>query len=187
MRIRDRIYALALIVGYITLLAPAQASTFRPVSLARLVERSDSIVVATPVAFECRSALAGKNQQLVTDVTLEVHWTLKGADLTGSDIIVRTLGGTADGVARIVYGEARLSIGQTSLIFLNHGRDGEFHVLEMAQGHYPVRADKNGEWRVNPSQGLEGVIEPQLSAAAMLVGKRLTDVPQLLVSAQVAP
>jgi hypothetical protein len=165
----------------------AVASTFLPVTLSQLTDRSDVVVVATPIASKCRWAQIGKHQQLVTDMTVEVHWTLRGPDATGSDLVVRTLGGMADGLAHLVYGEARLTVGQTSLMFLKRGRDGELHVFGMAQGHYPVVVDEVGEWRVETSPAFEGVMQADQSATAQLAGRRLTDVSWLVQGAQVQP
>jgi hypothetical protein len=117
---------------------------------------------------------------MVTDVTLEVAWTLRGKDNAGKDIVVRTLGGTVDGIAQIVYGEARLAIGQASLLFLVEGSENTLHVVGMAQGHYPLEPDAAGEWRVRKSPGLDGVLKPEQSAAQTLSGQRLMDVPKLL-------
>jgi hypothetical protein len=113
-------------------------------------------------------------------MTLEVAWTLRGKDVTGQDIIVQTLGGTVAGIGQIVYGEARLALGQTCLVFLVPSVNGELHVLGMAQGHYPLEPDDDGDWRVRPSPGLEGVLKPQLSAAQTLSGRRLSEIPSLL-------
>ena len=123
----------------------------------------------------------------VTDVTLEVAWTLRGKDSTGQDIVVRTLGGTVDGIAHLVYGEAPLRIGQSCLLFLVPGREGELHVLGMAQGHYPLEPDSDGQWRVRKSPGLDGVLKPELSATQVLSGRRLSEVPALLEAQEANP
>jgi hypothetical protein len=155
--------------------------------LSRLVERSAMVVVATPVSAHTHYAMMGNRQRVVTDLTLEVSWTLRGQDATGTDIVVRTLGGTVDGMAQIVYGEAPLRIGQTSLLFLVPGRDQVLHVLGMAQGHYPTTPDDQGQWRIQRSPGLDGVLQPELSAAQVLSGQRLMDVPSLLASVEAHP
>jgi hypothetical protein len=165
----------------------AWSSTFRPVSLSKLVKQSTTVVVATPVSFSSHWTTTGSTSRVVTDVTLEVAWTLRGNDTTGKDIVVRTLGGTVGGVAHLVHGEALLRVGQTCLLFLVPSRDGELHVLGMAQGHYPLDPDNNGDWRVQPSPGLEGVLKPQLSAAQTLSGRRLSEVPRLLDEQETSP
>jgi hypothetical protein len=175
------VLALAFSVG------TAWSSTFRPMSLSKLVEQSTSVVVATPVSFSSHWATAGSTSRVVTDVTLEVAWTLRGNDITGQDIVVRTLGGTVGGVAYLVHGEALLRVGQTCLLFLVQSRDGALHVLGMAQGHYLLDPDSNGDWRVRPSPGLEGVLNPQLSAAQSLSGRRLSEVSRLLDEQETTP
>jgi len=131
--------------------------------------------------------MVGSTSHVVTDVTLEVAWTIRGEDKAGKDILVRTLGGTVDGRTHFVYGEARLPIGQSCLLFLVLDRENTLHVMGMAQGHYPTEPDGHGEWRVRRSPGLEGVVHPELSAAAALSGQRLLEVPKLLVTAEVSP
>jgi len=155
--------------------------------LSKLVERSTAVVVATPVSFKSHWATIGSTSRMVTDVTLEVAWTLRGKDSAGQDIVVRTLGGTVNGIAQIVYGEARLVVGQASLLFLVEGRDSTLHVVGMAQGHYPLEPDCDGEWRVRKSPGLDGVLKPELSAAQTLSGRRLMEVPKLLEARESTP
>ncbi len=176
--------AIALNIAFVG--QPAWGSTFRPIPLVTMVEGSTLVVVATPVSRETHWATTGARARVVTDVTLEVAWTLRGGDSTGQDIIVRTLGGTIGGVGQIVYGEARLVLGQSSLLFLVGGRDGAYHVLGMAQGQYPLQADNDGNWRIVASPGLEGVLKPQLSVVNALVGRRLMEVPGLLESPESA-
>lgn len=165
----------------------AWASTFRPLPLSRLVKSSALVVVATPISSKSHWATVGTVQRVVTDVTLEVSWTLRGQESTGKDVVVRTLGGTVDGLAQLVYGEARLAIGQSCLLFLVPDRSGVLRVFGMAQGHFPTEPDDRGEWRIKRSPGLEGVLRPELSAAEALFGRRLLDVPSLLETAEASP
>jgi len=176
-----------LILASVAWVGLAWSSTFKPVSLSRLVERSELVVVATPVSHSTHWATLGSTSRLVTDFTLEVSWTLRGRDVTGEVVVVRTLGGTANGLAQVVYGEARLVLGQTSLLFLVPDKEGALHVLGMAQGHYPTEPDDKGEWRVKESPGLDGVLRRELSAVHELSGKRLLDVPSLLDNAEAVP
>jgi len=163
------------------------ASTFRPIALARLVEQSEVIVVAMPISAECHWATIGSVLRLVTDFTLEVDWTLQGTSVTGEDIVVRTLGGSDGNLASLVYGEAQLAIGQSSLLFLVRNRDSELHVLGMAQGHYPLQIGESGEWQIATSPGLEGVTQFQLSAAKTLSGRMLSELPGLLQTGGATP
>lgn len=165
----------------------AWSSTFRPMPLSKLVEQSTSVVVATPVSFSSHWAIIGSKSRVVTDVTLEVALTLRGNDSTGQDVVVRTLGGTVGGVARLVHGEAPLRVGQSCLLFLVSSRDGVLHVLGMAQGHYPLEVDSHGDLRVVSSPGLDGIANPELSAPQVLSGRRLLEVPDLLDTQEKAP
>jgi len=186
MRFRG-IVLLTIILGLFGWANFSSASTFRAIPLSRLVKQSDLVVVATPIAFECRWATIGASQRLVTDFTLEVHWTLRGADIAGEDIVVRTLGGSWGNLGQIVHGEARLAIGQTSLLFLKRSRDSSLHVLGWGQGHYPLSIDADGEWRLGTSPGLEGVLESQQSAAKSLSNQRLIEVQSLMEASEAEP
>jgi len=186
MRFRG-IVLLTIILGLFGWVNFSSASTFRAIPLSRLVKQSDLVVVATPIAFECRWVTVGASQRLVTDFTLEVNWTLRGADITGEDIVVRTLGGSWGNLGQIVHGEAQLAIGQTSLLFLKRTSDSSLHVFGWGQGHYPLSIDANGEWRLGTSPGLEGVLESQLSVAKSLSNQRLIEVRSLMEASEAEP
>lgn len=190
------IVRLTILLGLVCWVDFSSASTFRAIPLSRLVKQSDLVVVATPVSFECRWATVGASQRLVTDFTLEVHWTLRGADIAGEDIVVRTLGGSWGNLGQVVHGEALLIIGQTSLLFLKQSRDSSLHVFGWGQGHYPLSVDANGEWRLGASAGLEGVLElppstawndDHCSASKTLANQRLVEVQSLMESSEAEP
>jgi hypothetical protein len=164
----------------VALAGPATASTFRPIPLSRLLQKSPVVVVATPVSHNAHWAVIGSTRRVVTDSTLEVAWSLRGEDCAGKDIVVRTLGGTVGGVGQIVYGEARLTLGQSSVLFLVPGQDGVYSVMGMAQGQYPLEPADAGDWTLKPSLGLDGVLDSQRSAVATLNGRRLSDIPALI-------
>ena len=147
-----------------------------------LAKESTLVVVATPVSATSHWATVGSTSRVVTDVVIEVGWTLRGDDSTGRQLVVRTLGGEVGGIGQIVYGEARLTIGQTCLAFLVSGHDGELHVLGMAQGHYPLEPISDGDWQITPSPALDGVLRPDQSATQALAGRRVSEVPDLLRS-----
>ena len=180
-------FILAVALYSVFLVGPAWSSTFRPMTLSKLIHQSTSVVVATPVSFSSHWASMGARSRVVTDITLEVAWTLRGHDSTGQDIVVRTLGGTAAGIAQLVHGEAQLRVGQTCLLFLVPGRDGVLHVLGMAQGHYPLVSDDHGDWRVTPSPQLDGIANPEQSAPQILSGRRLSEISDLLKAQESAP
>jgi len=179
-------FARVLSLAVVLLWQPAVASTFRPIPLSTMIERSSLVVVATPISRETHWASFGSKRRVVTDSTLEVAWTLRGEDCAGKDIVVRTLGGTVEGVGQIVYGEARLTLGHSSLLFLIPGRDGAYQVLGMAQGHYPLEPTGEGDWQLKSSLGLEGVLQEHLSVTRTLAGRLLADVPALLKSMESA-
>jgi hypothetical protein len=174
------IFIRTLIVGSLTWVGLAWSSTFRPLPLSRLAQESTLVVVATPVSAKSHWATVGSTSRVVTDVVIEVGWTLRGDDSTGRQLVVRTLGGEVGNIGYLVHGEARLAIGQTCLAFLVSGHDGELHVLGMAQGHYPLEPISDGDWQITPSPALDGVMQPDLSAAYALSGRRVSELPVLL-------
>lgn len=181
---RGRRFLCSLGFGVALLGQPAAASTFRPIPLSVMVEQSMLVVVATPVSHQARVVASGSRQRVVTDFTLEVAWTLRGEDCAGKDIVVRTLGGTVGAVGQIVYGEARLVLGQSNLLFLVIGRDGTYSVLGMAQGQFPLEPTEGDDWQLRSSDGLHGVLDVQRSVARTLAGRRLSEIPAILSSSR---
>jgi hypothetical protein len=150
--------------------------------LGKLVEISDWVVVATVTSVKSQYVTIGGTKRMVTDATLQIDHALtanrvaaEGAGSGDGEIVtVRTLGGTIDGVAQAVLGEAVLNPGSTNLLFLRRGNDKQFHVAAMAQGEYVVFGDEQGQLRLRPSPGLDVVTDPEQSVVKALAGRTLT-------------
>lgn len=160
----------------------SEATVVRAIPLGKLVEISDWVVVATVTSVKSQYVTIGGAKRMVTDATLQIDHALTAnrvaADGAGSGdgetVTVRTLGGTIDGVAQAVLGEAVLNPGSTNLLFLRRGNDQQFHVAAMAQGEYVVFGDEQGQLRLRPSPGLDVVTDPEQSVVKALAGRTLT-------------
>ncbi|MBM4377125.1 MAG: hypothetical protein FJ095_18755 [Deltaproteobacteria bacterium] len=147
---RVRAAALAILVGLVGLpevapFAPARADA--AVSIAYSLERlvGDSARVSVVRALERRSewAVVGGSRRIVTYTRLRTLESVIG-DGNG-DVWVRTLGGVVERIGQQVSGEAAFELDQKSLVFLTRTVDGVWAVTGMGQGHFPVRAVKDGE------------------------------------------
>lgn len=131
-------------------LAPAEAhaSVSILMSLDELVGLSTDVVVATArERVSVWEELAG-GRRIVTYTRLSIDKALVGG--ASGDVWVRTLGGAVGRIGQQVAGEAAIAIDSTSLLFLARV-DGVVVVTGLAQGHYPIVADKDGARRLTPS------------------------------------
>ncbi|MGC4068749.1 MAG: hypothetical protein QM784_29710 [Polyangiaceae bacterium] len=183
----------AFLVASLSWQSASDATIVRAVGLAKLVQVSDWVVVGTVTSVQSHYVTVGQTKRMVTDATLQIdHVVLAPSERSlgtatettsseaGSVVTVRTMGGTVDGIAQAVLGEAVLRPGSTNLLFLRRGYDNAFHVSGMAQGEYVLQADAQGQLRLKPSPGLDVVVNPEQSAIKTLTGRTLDQV-ELLV------
>ncbi len=113
----------------------AEAAVAVLVSLGDLVATSTYVVVAT--ASEQRSVWeeTPTGRRIVTYTRLAVDRSVAGPPAT--ELWVRTLGGVVEKVGQAVSGEALLTKGARSMLFLAK-TDAGLVVTARAQGHYPV-------------------------------------------------
>jgi hypothetical protein len=132
--------------------APAQASVSVALTLEELVDASDRAVVGRAVERRSEWAHVGGSRRIVTYTKVRIDRTVYGKDTT---VWVRTLGGVVGKIGQHVSGEARLSLGKPSLLFLTELGDGLAVVTARAQGHFPVAADAKGRpvLRASPDRG----------------------------------
>jgi hypothetical protein len=161
--------------GVLCLVAPeVRASLARGASLADLTRRSRHALIGQALAAECRWEYVGPKKRIVTYTRVRVDEPL-GGDSTDSELWVRTLGGKVGKTGQIVHGEAMLLLGERTLLFLASSKDGALEVTEMAQGHFPIRADASGTERLVPSPRLSELRDAENSAVRALVGKIVPD------------
>jgi hypothetical protein len=128
--------------------SPAHASVVQALSLEQLTSKADEILIAVPTAQQARRHVDGK--LIVTDVSLRVESVLKGKSKVGKTARATVLGGTLDGVALAVPGEASFALGKRVLVFLHRvPRSSDLRVVGMAQGVLALR-EQDGATLVMP-------------------------------------
>ena len=159
----------------------AQAMLAREATLRHLVDLADVVVEATPE--ESQSVwedVPDVGRRIVTYTRISVQTTLAGSAPSG-DLWVRTLGGIVGKIGQRVEGEAVLIPGERSVVFLKSMPDGTSRVVEMAQGHFPLRVD-GGAFRLAASPHLAEIVarQPGKSARELLVGKLVSEAASVI-------
>ena len=151
--------------------ARPQAQTAEPVS--SLADSSTVIATGNVVALSS----AHDGVAIYTYVTLEVTEVFKGSVTVGDSIVVKQMGGMANGVGLQIDGQARFSLGDAVLVFLGvRPRDRTLYTVGLAKGAWPaadvaeVRARLMAQPRPDPRQGQPFVTRPlEMKAAADLI------------------
>jgi hypothetical protein len=169
-------------------LAPseAEASVSLLLSLDELVGASRMVVVGTPISRDSKWEVIGGGKRIVTYTKVKVDRAVVGE--APAEVVVRTLGGRVGKIGQYVSGEADMTTGAPSLLFLA-GDGAAFHVTAMAQGHYPVVRDEQGVSRLRQSPDAGALLPrrgPQISAQEALVGTKLEDGAAAIVRARQA-
>jgi hypothetical protein len=160
----------------------AEAAVAREISLNELCSFADVAVVGVPE--ESRSLweeIPGAGRRIVTYTRVHVDEIAFGS--AAADVWVRTLGGAVGNVGQRVEGEAMLVPGERAVLFLKATTDGTHLVTEMAQGHFPVKADGGAE-RLRPSPRLGALVRGSAakSAQASLVGRPVREALSMIRS-----
>jgi hypothetical protein len=161
---------------------PASASVALPLSLTELVQTSTYALVAIARDASSNWEDDGHGKRIVTYTRLEAQQPLDGRSSPNSDVYVRTLGGEVGDIGQIVQGEAEIQRNVPAVFFLRDSLAGVFAVTGMAQGHYALRADREGTHRLLPGRNLnEEVLADPMAAVARLRDKTLVDCEHLIV------
>lgn len=164
-----RAFLVVLLLGFSTFVPTgAHASLARALRLGELVHYSSAIIIGTPRSATSRWETIGGSRRIVTYTRVHVDQGIDGS--TGSDLVIRTLGGQVGDIGQVVEGEAVLIVGQPALIFVYRGVHGTLSVTGMAQGHYPLIADAHGTLRLHASPRLARLVGKRGSAVQQLVG-----------------
>ncbi|MBX3250014.1 MAG: hypothetical protein KF901_22745 [Myxococcales bacterium] len=139
---------LALVLGVAFAAAPASATLSRAMDLPELVAESDTIALVRAVAQAPRRDARGR---IVTDITLEVLDSLKGAARPGESLTLVRLGGSLGEVGMHIEGEPSFVEGSRYVVFLRPW-DGAFRPVGMSQGVMPVAEGERGV-EVQPGGG----------------------------------
>lgn len=114
--------------------ASGEASVVRALTLAQLVGTSD--MVAVVVATDS-TVIGSKPSELSRRVSAHVEQCLVGDCPQNVSILLR--GGSRDGIAKVVPGEASVSPGERVLVFLNRGSSSRWAtVVGLSQGLFLV-------------------------------------------------
>jgi hypothetical protein len=162
----------------------AHAGTLIALQLSDLVAQSDLIVVARAESESSRY----QQGLIVSDVSLHVITSLKGASKPGSDLVVTHLGGSVGQVGLQVPGAAHFDLGVNVLVFLRRSAQGDLNVTGMSQGVLPIdssgptaqvtmgsgdaalmQRDDNGAFRPAPKQVTQRPLDSVMSEIQQLL------------------
>jgi hypothetical protein len=166
----------------------AEASVSIAVTWDELLQASTEAVVATPIdAYSVWEA-----GRIYTYSHVRVDRAIAGTLPSSGEALVRTMGGIVGDTGQRVEGEPLLSLGLASLLFLQPGPNGSFHVTARAQGQFPivaasgsrpsyvVRSEAIGALVPRQSQSTSS---PALLAREALHGRSVDDAVHEIVSA----
>jgi hypothetical protein len=130
-----------LLTAVVFLLASsATATVFQPVNDRQLLDRSESVVVATVRDAVSRVRADG---YVVTDYRLDVEQTLKGT--AAGTITVSEIGGTAGSRFMFISDSAVYTPGERVMVFLKKRSDGTYFTTSMAMGKFSFTRNARGE------------------------------------------
>jgi hypothetical protein len=164
----------------------AEASVSVLLSLDELVGASTSVLVGTAGERKSQWEEIAGGRRIVTYTTVKVDKVITGSP--GSEVVVRTLGGTVGDIGQSVSGEAQLAKGSKAVLFLTKRGDVTV-VAGMAQGHYPVVNDDKGVARLKASPDAGTQIRtpgPVIAARDVLVGQTLETATTTIAKARKA-
>jgi hypothetical protein len=173
--------ALGLVLVFAAAAHDAGASVSIAIPFDALVGESSAAAVITPVT----QTSLWQGGRIFTYTDVHVDQGVAGAALPES-ITVRTMGGDVGNIGQAVEGEAVLTVGRPSLLFLHpasaiSGDDGTgltshaatYVVTARAQGQFAVVADAQGELRVRRSSAVGALVAPRGSTAPVMAGDAL--------------
>jgi hypothetical protein len=154
----------------------------RGLTLERLAQRSEHILVGTPLQSTCRYETIGGKRRIVTDTRFRIDALVAKSAPGDSEVLVCTLGGVLDGVGELVHGEAELVMQERSVVFLRRRSDGLMFCEGMSQGHYPLLLEpQRSLLRASPK--LPSLVFPNGSAVERLRGRELGEARTLVLEA----
>jgi hypothetical protein len=158
-----------LFIGII-LSAAVSATTIIPVTLERLASESSHVVEGRVVSTESKW-----NQQhtlIFTYTTIAITKTLKGN--SQSSLVVKQIGGSAEGYTQKVAGVRYSKPGEESVFFLRPSatHDGSYEITGLMQGLFAMK--KSAQGRVEVSNGVPGVSTYQRGFTGEYTGTRMS-------------
>jgi len=158
MRAKRWVVLCAALAGLAPLAAARDVSASVSVAITfdALVHESSAVVVGT--AAEQRSVWEGA--RIYTYSRVHVDSAIAGELGADDEVWVRTMGGVVGKVGQIVEGEAELTVGRPSLVFLRRSPVGAYVVTARAQGQFGLYTDDQKQLRVRKSGGVGAVVLP---------------------------
>lgn len=150
-----------LLIAIMLLALPLAATTVTPMSIERLTQASTHVVMGQ--AGESWSEWNPQHTQIFTYTRFQVSKTLKGS--SASSMVVKQMGGRADGYEQKVAGVRQLQSGEHAVLFVHPSQtadgtmvvtglmQGNFHVIESSKGETTVSNDVVGVNQYSPENG----------------------------------
>jgi hypothetical protein len=125
----------SLVVAGLLALAVARPSAQTTAVVPALADSATAIVSGTVTTLSS----ASDGVAIYTYVTLQVAEVLKGSLLPGESIVLKQMGGVANGVGLHIDGQARFAVGEDVVVFLAvRPRDRTLYTVGLAQGAWPA-------------------------------------------------
>jgi hypothetical protein len=167
----------------------ARASVSVAITFDALVRASRAVVVGTPT--DQRSTW--EEGRIYTYSKLHVDSAVAGELHEDDEVWVRTMGGEVADVGQVVDGEASLTVGRPSLLFLRtmpaRLPAGSYVVTARAQGQFGLYADDQKQVRVKKSSGVGALFPPNGPdkgaplAGDLIHGRAISDVAKDIATA----
>jgi hypothetical protein len=127
-------------------------SSFAPLKIEELTERSSDIVVGRVAGFQ--SVAEGNQIFTYVEIRIDNVWKGKGQD-KGGRLIVRMLGGVASGLRMRVIGAPCFRRDEEVALFLTKDGSGALSVASLAEGKFSIVRDRTSATVVRDLSGIE--------------------------------
>jgi len=156
------VFVFALVVLVIT---QAHATTIRPMTIEQMTQAASNVVEAR--ALNSWSAWNAQHTLIYTYTRVQVVNTLKGS--AESYMLLKQIGGSAEGYSQHVSGVRYLAAGEDAVLFLyqNKSEPGTHVVVGLMQGQFRASRTKSGQVLV--SNGVPGAEAVQYGSRQVTV------------------
>lgn len=138
----SRVVVIGAIVAALCAPRAAEASVGPKWSTSQLADFADVVVTGRVEAVA--SGWDPAVGAIYTYVTLDVSEVLKGA--VGGRIVIKQMGGVADGYGLLVFDQATFGVGEEVLVYLEvRPRDGTLYTSALWQGKWALQTTASGE------------------------------------------
>jgi hypothetical protein len=152
----------------------AQATMVKPMSVEELTKASSAVIEGQ--ATETWTSWNAVHTRIYTFTRVRVTQTLKG---TATDsVVIKQLGGSADGYTQHVSGVRAMQTGESAMLFLrpSEARDGTMVIVGLMQGHFRFARDtqtgstivSNGVFGIDQMRSSDGKVQNYRGSALTL-------------------